>query len=221
MNTLSGHWVWVINGNLERSDQMTLKRKLIVAISVLMLVLSMWACNLPAENLPTQVPTAPGIVPTSTLEPLVVVVTATSDVKPGLDLSLLNPPLVDQSVAADTTTIVGDWRGTPLTKGELTSRMAAADWYGLVDYVSEDVDGKPVSRLIFGGIKSEQQHALEVSEAVANEFDGVLWFVYGDIGSGKECGYRETQQFMNLLRIEVYSDGSNLPEITSCRQAPG
>jgi len=81
--------------------------------------------------------------------------------------------------------VVGDWQGTPLTESALRARMAKAGWEGLVDYVTEDVSGYGhVSRLIFGGIAEEQAHALEVAEAVAKEFGGVLWFMYGAVGSG-------------------------------------
>ena len=100
--------------------------------------------------------------------------------------------------------------------------MAKAGWEGLVDYVTEDVSGYGhVSRLIFGGIAEEQAHALEVAEAVAKEFGGVLWFMYGAVGSGQECGWKTPQSRLNMLRIEVYTTGSFLPEKTSCRQAPG
>lgn len=127
-----------------------------------------------------------------------------------------------QATEAPADTIRGNWQGEPLYESQLIARMKAAGWEGLVDYVSEDVtDYGPVERLIFGGQKEEQEHALSVAEAVRSEFNGTLWFMYGVIGSGEECGWRTPQSGLNLLRIEVYSTGNFLPEETSCRQAPG
>jgi len=112
--------------------------------------------------------------------------------------------------------IRGDWQGTALTEKALRERMAKAGWNGLVDFVSEDVENYgPVSRLIVG------PDALSKAEAVRSEFSGVLWYVYGVVGSGKECGWKTHQSDLNLLRIEIYSTGNFLPEETSCRQAPG
>lgn len=127
-----------------------------------------------------------------------------------------------EAVSTPADAIRGDWQGTPLTERALRERMNRAGWDGLVDYVSEDVDGYgPVSRLIFGGNTEEQALALEKAEAIRAEFNGVLWYVYGVVGSGEECGWKTPQTGLNLLRIEVYSTGSFLPETTSCRQAPG